>query len=137
MRTAIEAKTRDEKIPVIGAVERGGSVAAKATRKGKLKGRHLRAFVKDRVDTRRASLITDEYKGYLGMVKVLPHAVIKHAQWYVDGTIHTNTIGVTCSTAWVSRPWMSIRCTGVTSPTRREAITTTCRGHRSQADSPI
>ena len=52
-----------KKIPVIGAVERGGSVAAKVTRKGKLKGRHLRAFVKDRVDTRRASLITDEYKG--------------------------------------------------------------------------
>ena len=39
-----------------------------------------------------ASLITDEYKAYLGMAKVLPHAVIKHADWYVDGDIHTNTI---------------------------------------------
>ena len=26
------------------------------------------------------------------MAKVLPHAVIKHADWYVDGDIHTNTI---------------------------------------------
>ena len=39
-----------------------------------------------------ASLITDEYKGYLGMSKVLPHDVIKHDVWYVDGDIHTNTI---------------------------------------------
>lgn len=26
------------------------------------------------------------------MSKVLPHAVIKHQDWYVDGDIHTNTI---------------------------------------------
>ncbi len=48
--------------------------------------------MKDRVDTKNANLITDEYPGYLGMARVLPHAVIKHAKWYVDGTIHTNTI---------------------------------------------
>ena len=81
-----------KKIPVIGAVERGGSVTAKATAKGKLKGRHLRAFVKDRIDTQRANLITDEYGGYYGMSRIMPHSVIKHARWYVDGTIHTNTI---------------------------------------------
>ena len=52
----------------------------------------MRAFVRDRIDTSKASLITDEYKAYLGMAKVLPHAVIKHADWYVDGDIHTNTI---------------------------------------------
>ena len=26
------------------------------------------------------------------MNRLLPHEVIKHAKWYVDGTIHTNTI---------------------------------------------
>ena len=26
------------------------------------------------------------------MSKLLPHSVIKHADWYVDGDIHTNTI---------------------------------------------
>ena len=57
-----------------------------------MKGRHMRAFVRQRIDTSKASLITDEYKGYLGMSKVLPHAVIKHQEWYVDGAIHTNTI---------------------------------------------
>ena len=77
---------------MVGAVERGGNVTAKAVAKEKMKGRHMRAFVRDRVDTSKASLITDEYKAYLGMAKVLPHAVIKHADWYVDGDIHTNTI---------------------------------------------
>ena len=81
-----------KKAPVIGAVERDGNVTAKAMRKDKMKGKHLRAFVKDRVDTSKASLITDEYKAYNGMAKVLPHAVIKHQKWYVDGDIHTNTI---------------------------------------------
>ena len=80
------------KTPVVGAVERGGRVTAKVTKKGKLKGRNLRAFVKDRVDTRNAGLITDEYPGYIGMHKVLPHAVINHARWYVNGSLHTNTI---------------------------------------------
>ena len=63
--------------PVVGAVERNGSVTAKAVQKDKMKGRHLRAFVRDHVDTARAGLITDEYKGYLGMAKVLPHRVIQ------------------------------------------------------------
>jgi len=81
-----------DKAPVVGAVERGGKITAKATAKEKMKGRHMRAFVRERVDVSRAGLITDEYKGYLGMFRVLPHAVIKHQDWYVDGDIHTNTI---------------------------------------------
>ncbi len=81
-----------KKAPVIGVVERDGNVTAKAVAKDKMKGKHLRAFVRERVDIGNASLMTDEYKGYLGMGKVLPHSVIKHAKWYVDGDIHTNTI---------------------------------------------
>ena len=80
------------KTPVVGAVERGGNVTAKAVNKDKMKARHMRAFVKDRVDTSKSSLITDEYKAYIGMSKMLPHSVIKHADWYVDGDIHTNTM---------------------------------------------
>ena len=56
-----------KKAPVIGAVERGGKVTAKAVAKDKMQGRHMRAFVKQRVDTVKANLITDEYKAYLGM----------------------------------------------------------------------
>ncbi len=81
-----------KKAPVIGAVERGGRVLAKAVKKGKMKGKNLRAFVKERVDTSRSHLMTDEYKGYLGMSMIVPHSVIKHQKWYVDGNIHTNTI---------------------------------------------
>ena len=81
-----------KKAPVIGAVERGGKVAAKAVKKDEMKGRHLRAFVQERVDTDNARLMTDEYKGYLGMNSILPHDVIKHDDWYVDGDIHTNSI---------------------------------------------
>lgn len=81
-----------KKAPVVGAVERNGKVTAKAVSKDKMKGRHLRAFVRDRIDTGNAALITDEYKGYSGMAHILPHAVIKHARCYVDGDIHTNTI---------------------------------------------
>ena len=81
-----------KKAPVIGAVERGGRVTAKAVSKDKMKGKHLRAFVKERVDTKAAELMTDEYSAYNGMSRVLPHSVIKHQEWYVDGNIHTNTI---------------------------------------------
>lgn len=81
-----------KKTPVIGAAERGGKVSAKVTDKGKLKGKNLRAFVRERVDVRNAALVTDEYTGYTNMDKLLPHAVIKHSEWYVDGDIHTNSI---------------------------------------------
>ena len=81
-----------KKAPVIGAVERMGNVTAKAVPKSKMKGRHMRAFVIRRVDTKRTRLITDEYKGYSGMSKLLPHEVIKHKKWYVEGDIHTNNI---------------------------------------------
>ena len=81
-----------KKAPVVGAIERGGRVTAKAVTKDKLKGRHLKAFVRDRVDTDESRLITDEYTGYSGMSRILPHAVIKHQDWYVVDDIHTNTI---------------------------------------------
>ena len=82
------------KAPVIGVVERkeGGKVSAKAVGKDKLKGKNLRAFVREKVDTAQSKLMTDEYTAYFGMSRLLPHAVIKHAFSYVDGIIHTNTI---------------------------------------------
>ena len=81
-----------KKAPVIGAVQREGSVAAKAVDKKNMKGRNMRAFVRQHVNTDKSSLYTDEYKAYMGMSKVLPHSVIRHADWYVDGDVHTNTI---------------------------------------------
>ncbi len=81
-----------DKTLVVGAVERGEKVTTKAVNKESMKGRHMRAFVRERIKTHESELITDEYRGYMGMEKVLPHRVIKHDEWYVDGDIHTNTI---------------------------------------------
>ena len=81
-----------KKAPVVGAVERGGKVKAKAVQKDKMKSKHMRAYVKDWIDTGNAKLMTDEYTAYIGMEKIIPHSVIKHAKWYVDGDIHTNCI---------------------------------------------
>ena len=81
-----------KKTSVVGAVERGGRVTAKVSRKGQLKGKNLRAFVRSRINTDNAALITDEYTAYRGMGRILPHVVISHAKWYVNGDIHTNTI---------------------------------------------
>ena len=81
-----------DKVPVVGAVERGGRVTAKVTQKTKLKGRHLRSFLRERINVKRSVLITDEYSAYAGMEKLLPHAVVKHARTYVEGIKHTNTI---------------------------------------------
>lgn len=83
-----------KKAPVVGAVERGGNVVAKVVGKDKTKARNMRAYVKDWIDTDNARLMTDEYKAYIGMGKIVSHSVIKHAEWYVDGNIHTN--GIEC-----------------------------------------
>jgi transposase-like protein len=81
-----------KKAPVIGAVQREGDVVAKTVEAKNMKGRNMRAFIRQHVNTEKSSLYTDEYKAYMGMSKVLPHSVIRHSDWYVDGDIHTNTI---------------------------------------------
>ena len=78
------------KTPVIGAVERGGQVRAQVA--DDLSGKGVAKFIKGVVDTAASILITDEYKAYNALDKDMPHAVIKHAEGYVDGAIHTNTV---------------------------------------------
>lgn len=81
-----------KKIAVVGMVERGGRVVAKAVKKTQLKAKDLNALVRSHVDTKKAFLVTDEYKGYLGISKFMNHQSVNHQVWYVDGEIHTNTI---------------------------------------------
>ena len=80
------------KAPVVGAVERGGRVTAKSVSKGSLKAKNMRSFVRQYIDASDSLLVTDEYKGYMGISKLIPHAVINHQKSYADGIIHTNTI---------------------------------------------
>ena len=80
------------KTPVVGMVERGGDVKAKVVRKKDLNNKGLSALVRSTVDLTKATLMTDEYSGYLRMSRIVDHKTIAHAYWYVDGDIHTNTI---------------------------------------------
>ena len=80
----------ENKTKVLGVVERGGNVAAMVTQR--VRGRDIMQFLGKTVDPLGSVLITDEFKGYKVAEKTLPHAVIKHAERYVDGEVHTNTI---------------------------------------------
>ena len=81
-----------KKIPVVGMVERGGKVKAEVVRYRKLTIKSLSALVRRNVDITNATLITDEYSGYLGIKNFMPHQTVDHTIWYVDGDSHTNSI---------------------------------------------
>ena len=78
------------KMPVIGAVERGGQVSARVA--DDLTGKGIIRFLKETVDPRGSLLITDEYKAYNAAKASYNHAVINHSVAYADGDTHTNTI---------------------------------------------
>jgi transposase-like protein len=82
-----------KKTPVVGMIERGGSVSAHVVKKDGLRAKALSALVRRNVDTENAILLTDEYKGYLGIQHFMEHRTVNHQEWYVaeDGT-HTNSI---------------------------------------------
>lgn len=84
-----------KKIPVVGIVERDkgkGRVRAEVFKNKPLSKKNLNALVRRSVDINNATLYTDEYKGYIGIKKFMPHATVDHSVWYVDGKVHTNTI---------------------------------------------
>lgn len=81
-----------KKVPVIGAVERGGRVVARVANPGDLSAKGIGNFIARFIDTAGSILITDEYKGYNRVSKSMMHAKICHAEEYADGMIHTNSI---------------------------------------------
>ncbi len=81
-----------KKTPVVGMVERNGNVKAKVIKNRKLDSKSLSSLVRRNIDIENSTLFTDQFGGYFGIKKIMPHKVIDHAQWYVDGDIHTNTI---------------------------------------------
>ena len=80
------------KVPVIGAVERGGRVVARVANPGDLSAKGIGNFLARFVDKAGSILITDEYAGYNRVSESMLHAVICHAEAYADGVIHTNSI---------------------------------------------
>ena len=81
-----------KKIPVIGAVERGGRVVARVANPGDLSAKGIGNFIARFIDSAGTILITDEYKGYGRVHQTMLHAVICHKDAYADGLIHTNSI---------------------------------------------
>jgi len=81
-----------KKTPVVGMIERGGKVRARVMKKDSLTAKKLTSLVRRNVDVSNATLITDEYKGYLGIKHIMPHKTIDHSYWYVNGDVHTNNI---------------------------------------------
>lgn len=89
-----------DKAPVVGAVERGGRVKAKAVKKEEMTAADMVRLVKAMMDTKNTVLNTDEYSGYNGMNRHVIHRTISHAHGYSRrdlfsgqwGNIHTNTI---------------------------------------------
>ena len=79
-----------KKMPVIGAVERGGKVTSRVATD--LTGKGILRFVRDVIDPAGSLLITDEYKSYNAVKSYINHAAINHSVSYVDGETHTNTI---------------------------------------------
>src|SRR4030042_574380 len=75
---------------VIEMIERGGKVRAKVAKR--VNGKTISSPVRRNVDTQNATLVTDEYKGYLGISRLVPHKTVNHQVWYVDGDVHTNSI---------------------------------------------
>ena len=79
-----------KKTPVVGMSKRGGDVYAKVQHK--LTAENLSRLVRENIDINQATVITDEFKGYIRLKKFVNHEVINHQVCYVDGDVHTNNI---------------------------------------------
>ncbi len=82
-----------DKIPVVGMVERDGKVIAHKQDKEKLKSENMQRIIRRNIDLDNTVLMTDDYRGYSPISKIIEHKIINHSQrQYVNGDIHTNTI---------------------------------------------
>jgi transposase-like protein len=79
-----------KKIPVVGIVERDGNVVAQVMRT--LTYDKLKAMVKKYVDENDSLLITDEYRGYNKIERIIEHIKVDHQKLYSYKGVNTNTI---------------------------------------------
>lgn len=81
-----------DKLPVAGAVERKGKIVAKSARAQSLSRQYFAEFIASSINTDKSVLMTDEYRGYNGMHRLLSHLRVNHSRAYTNGYINTNTI---------------------------------------------
>ena len=79
-----------KKTPVIGMVKRNGDVRAFMIRK--VNANKIESLIRKNVNRNLSVLVTDEYKAYKRMKKILPHLSVDHSKMYADGLIHTNNM---------------------------------------------
>jgi transposase-like protein len=80
-----------KKVPIAGIVERKGNVVAKVMEN--LSSKELLSMLKQNVNTKNSTLMTDDFRAYRKMDELIERFVINHSsKEYVRGAIHTNTI---------------------------------------------
>lgn len=92
-----------KKVPVLGAIERGGRVVARVANAADLSAKGIQKFITRFVDKAGTLLITDEYRAYNLVGSEMLHAVICHKKSYGVGLVHTNSIEGFWAT--VKRAW--------------------------------
>jgi IS1 family transposase len=81
----------DDKVPIIGAVQRKGNVIARVLEK--VNSQTMLDFVNEAVSNKVSLLATDDWKGYSDYLRKFNHATVDHSRrQYVIGAVHTNTI---------------------------------------------
>ncbi len=86
-----QGRSCKDKTPVLGMITLGGKVIAKVV--NDTKGFTLKPIITQSVDKDKSIIVTDEWLGYSGLIKEMPHVVVNHNQGeYVSGAFHTNTI---------------------------------------------
>lgn len=86
----LRGRSLEDKIPVVGLLERGGRLITVATKD--TKGNTLKPLVRQWVEEG-SILLTDEYGAYKGLDKSYSHKIVNHSTGqYVDGVAHTNSV---------------------------------------------
>jgi len=82
-----QGRNTDDKIMVMGILERGGKIRTKIVADRKQETLH--GHVRDNVEAGTA-LFTDTFGAYKGLQGEFEHQIVDHALRYVDGRVHTN-----------------------------------------------
>lgn len=78
------------KPPVVGLAHRDGRVTASKVKR--VDAKSLSRTVRENVDVRSATVITDQFKGYVRLKNFVDHKSVNHSANWAVGDIHTNTI---------------------------------------------
>jgi hypothetical protein len=73
-------------------IERNGKFKAANVNKGNLKAKDLKELVRNNIDLYNTILMTDEYRGYMTMKRIINHLQINHQKEFANSIIHTNNI---------------------------------------------